>query len=89
MRIEQYLEEKCPEWDSVYFEISDKQQETVAALFDKRRLSEMLAEDDYFDWASNGASESTRLREKSDSTTKRTLSKTLSRGTGEPLVAST
>lgn len=52
MSIEQYLEAKCPEWDSVYFEITDKQSETVAALFDKRRISEMLAEDEYFDWES-------------------------------------
>jgi hypothetical protein len=53
MQIEQYLEETCPEWDSVYFEISDSQQaEPVAALFDKRRLSDMLAVDEYFDWAS-------------------------------------
>lgn len=52
MRIEQYLEEKCPEWDSVYFEITDQSREPVEALFDKRRLSEMLAEDEYFDWAS-------------------------------------
>ena len=52
MHIESYMEEKCPDWDSLYLEIVDQQSDSLAVLFDKRRLSEMLSEDEYFDWQS-------------------------------------
>ena len=52
IQIEQYLEEQC-EWDSIYFEISDQNQgEPVTALHDKKKIAQMLAKDEYFDWKS-------------------------------------
>lgn len=49
--IEQHLEDHC-DWDSIYFEIVDQNNETVAALYEKKKLSMMLSKDEFFDWKS-------------------------------------
>lgn len=50
-QIEQFLDEQC-NWDSIYFEIIDESKETVSALYDKKKLAQMLSKDEFFDWRS-------------------------------------
>ena len=37
IQIEQFLEEQC-DWDSIYFEIIDRNKDIVSALYDKKKL---------------------------------------------------
>jgi hypothetical protein len=50
--IELYMESENCDWESIYLEISDRSGETVPALWEKKRLAELLAKDAHFDWAS-------------------------------------
>ena len=50
-QIEQYLEEQC-DWEEIHFTITDSNQEATSALYDHKKLAQMLAKDEYFDWAS-------------------------------------
>ena len=50
-QIEQYLEEQC-EWGEIHFQITDQNQEVVTSLYDNKKLAQMLAKDEYLDWAS-------------------------------------
>lgn len=45
------MDEQC-NWDSIYFEIIDESKETVSALYDKKKLAQMLSKDEFFDWRS-------------------------------------
>lgn len=51
MLIEQFLDEHC-DWDSIYFEVMDSNDDLISALYDKKKLSGMLAKDQFLDWRS-------------------------------------
>ena len=47
--IEQYLDDFCI-WDSIYFEVTDRGNEKITALYDKKKIAYMLAKDEFLDW---------------------------------------
>lgn len=47
--IEQFIDE-CLVWDSIYFEVSDDNDDKITALYDKKKLALMLARDEFLEW---------------------------------------
>ncbi len=49
--IESFIDESC-DWDSIYFEITDTANETFHIVYDKKKLAQQMAKDEYVDWQS-------------------------------------
>ena len=37
-------------WDSIYFEVTDSQNEKISTLYEKKKIAFMLAKDEFLDW---------------------------------------
>jgi hypothetical protein len=40
------------DWDTIYYEIIDGNQEKITALHEKEKIAKLLSKDEYFDWRS-------------------------------------
>jgi len=49
--IEEFLANKL-DWDTIYYEIIDGNQEKITALHEKEKIAKLLSKDEYFDWRS-------------------------------------
>ena len=50
-QIVQFIDEQC-QWESIYFEITDQNNETIPYLYDKNKIGKELSKDEFFDWRS-------------------------------------